>query len=177
MPSTTERAAPPQGQGYYDLDHSRWWDSHVGYFLPLALGADRLEVRAEEVRDGSGLARRFPRAARLLRAPRYRFVGEAASDDPRWPSYRIVGESFSTGVPRILRGRLDDRPWAPGPRQHLNDFVSYLFERGWQPESHGGPWWSLQLTRPCVNWPESATLGAASEPVGQRGSGSFAVAA
>lgn len=153
MPITRGYSAPPQGRGYYDRTSGRWWDSHVGHFLPLGDGADQMEVHVEEVTDDSWLGRRLPAVAKALRAPRYRFVGHAVSDDPRWPSYRVVGDVFATGRARLLGGGIDARPWAPEVLAHLNDFAAYLFERGWLPEGHGENWWSLVLSRPCVQWP------------------------
>ncbi len=156
MPTTRGFAAPPQGEGYYDRSSGRWWDNHVGHFLPLAMGCDRLEVHVEEVADDSWLARHSASVARAIHAPRYRFVGEARSDDPRWPSYRIVGDVFSTGRTTLFGGAVDARPWASEVLAHLTDFAAHLFERGWQPEGHGQHWWSLQLSRPCVQWPVPA---------------------
>jgi hypothetical protein len=155
----TAYQAPPQGNGYYDRDRTHWWDSHVGHFLPVTEASDRLVVHAQEVADDSWLGRALPRLARLVRAPRYRFVGVAASDDPRWRSYRIVGDEFTTGRLRWMGGSLAARSYAPRPLAALTEFSAHLFERGWLPESRGKQWWSRELSRPCVQWP-AATVSA-----------------
>ena len=155
--SCERSGGPPRGRGHYSADGGWWWEDGLGRWFRMRPAEDRLEIESESVGGTSAAAG----VAEILGGPygtaQYRFVGRAVSDDPRWPTYVVVGATFPA-----TRPTLDDvkaqGAWLDTMRDRLVELHATLLGEGWRPAGHGRHWWSGIYRRPCLDWdtPENA---------------------
>ena len=82
----------------------------------------------------------------------YRFVGVAHSEDARWPTYRIPGDTFP--LDRVFPA--DVPPPDQWPSEMTNSLAHLrigLANHGWLPTGRGNDPWSYHYIRPCVETP------------------------
>jgi hypothetical protein len=155
---TSPRAhlGPPQSTGHYCLEGDRWWDDNEQRWYPASAGHDSLEITVEEIGQRSLLRALFSTLSGSYGSAYLWFIGEATSVDSRWPSYRIVGDSFP-----IMRAQpFDDLacqgPFAEEANHALTMLRKRLTDEGWKPNGHGKHWYSYQYSRPRLDWDDPA---------------------
>jgi hypothetical protein len=145
-------AGPPQGTGHYSLDGSRWWDDRHQRWYSTMAGRDSLEITVEEIGQRSLLLALFGTLSGSYGSAYFWFVGTATSDDVRWPSYRVVGDSFPVMRAQPFDELADGGPFAHEAKQALAALQKRLTDEGWQLTGHGRHWYSYLYTRPQLDW-------------------------
>jgi hypothetical protein len=159
-------SGPPRGSGRYDADGRWWWDAHhQRRWFRTTPDVDVLEIEAEDVGGTSLISSLLTTLGTQHGVAYQRFVGRAHSDDPRWPTYLVVGGTFPT-----MRAPLDDLQaqgaWSTTIQEQLAELRQRLAEEGWRPAGQGAHWWSYRYTRPGLDWdtPPDAHVGGVDRP-------------
>jgi hypothetical protein len=150
--AAAECAGPPQGRGHYSAAGDRWWDDVQRRWFCTSDGEDSLEIHVEEVGARSLLRALLSTLSGSYGSSYFWFVGDARSSDPRWPTYRVHGESFP-----VLRAQLFDElevggPFAGEARHALNAFRERLVAHGWLSAGRREQWYSFRYVRPHIDW-------------------------
>jgi hypothetical protein len=154
--AVAERSGPPQGSGRYSAEGDMWWDDVQRRWFRTSEGEDSLEIHVEEIGARSLLRSLLSTLSGSYGSAYFWFVGDARSADPRWPTYRVHGESFP-----VLRAQPFDAlevggPFAAEARQALNAFRERLVARGWRSAGRGDHWYSYRYVRPHIDWESTA---------------------
>jgi hypothetical protein len=148
--STQRKAGPPQRRGHYSEDGRFWWDEGAGRWFPLTDKQDTLEIELEDIGGTSTMASLLTTLGSQFGNGYYRFVGQAHSADPRWPTCTIPGKTFP--APRAFLANLRPQDnWAEGMRQALTELREDLLAQGWQPIGQGAHPWSFTYIRPGLD--------------------------
>ena len=141
---------PDRGAGHYSEDHRRRWDDRQHRWSPVNQQADTLEIELEDYAGTSWVRSVLATLVYLFGTGTYRFVGVAHSQDGRWPTYKIVGDTFP-----VTRAWLPNLPpqeaWSPGMSSSLDDLRNELADQGWIHTGHGSQPWSDHYVRPCID--------------------------
>jgi hypothetical protein len=157
--AAAERTGPPQGSGHYSADGRMWWDDVKRRWFGISEGDDSLEIQVEEIGARSFLRSLLSTLSGSYGSAYFWFVGDARSADPRWPTYRVHGESFP-----VLRAEPFDEPGVRIPfgaeaSHALNAFRECLVAHGWLSAGRGKHWYSYRYTRPNVDWESTPDRG------------------
>ena len=145
-------AHPGRGRGHYSADRQRWWDDGLKQWFRLSPAQDTLEIGLEDSGGGSRVGGVLTTLVPQGQNSYYRFVGVAHSQDSRWPTYRITGDTFPG--PRSLLGDLPpEDEWAPGMTRSLINLRTELLAEGWLPTGRGEHPWSTRYSRACFEAP------------------------
>jgi hypothetical protein len=156
IPGKGRRAAectgPPQGRGHYSAEGDMWWDDVQSRWFFTSDGEDALEIHVEEIGARSLRRSLLSTLSGTYGSAYFWFVGDARSADPRWPTYRMHGESFP-----VLRAQPFDAlevggPFAAEARHALNAFRECLVAHGWRSAGRGDHWYSYRYVRPHIDW-------------------------
>jgi hypothetical protein len=151
--SAATPAGPPQGSGHYSANGDLWWDDPQRRWFCTSAGEDRLEIEVEEIGERSLLRSLATTLSGSYGSAYFWFVGKATSVEPRWSSYRMVGDSFP-----VMRAQPFDELGAGGPfaddaRLALIKFRRCLVDQGWKAEvGRGQHWYSYLYVRPTIDW-------------------------
>ena len=142
--------APDHGIGYYSDDHERWWDERQQRWFPVGREKDTLEIELEADGGASWLTNVITTVGSPFAIGAYRFVAVAHSQDSRWPTYRVVGETFVE-----TRAFLADIPqpeaWSSAMTASLRGLRDELAEHGWILTGRRSDPWSYRYVRPCID--------------------------
>src|SRR5664279_6041823 len=135
MPAHGHTAHPARGPGHYSADRHRWWDEREQQWLQLGDTSDTLEIELTDAGGESWIASILTVLGSQNGSGYYRFVGVARSADPRWPTYRTLGDTFP--APRgFLANIPPEQAWAPGMTRSLLNLRGELLRAGWTPTGH-----------------------------------------
>jgi hypothetical protein len=142
---------PPRGPGHYSEDGWWWWDDSQGRWFRTTDQEDELQIEAEDV-GGTSLAASLATTLSSQYGNAYfRFVAQARSADPHWPTYAMAGATFPA-----TRPSLDDVAaqgvWLETQRERFEELHRQLVEEGWRPAGRGAHWWSAIYKRPGIDW-------------------------
>jgi hypothetical protein len=142
---------PPRGPGHYSQDGSWWWDDHQHRWFRVTDQEDVLEIEAEDVGGISLAASLLTTLSSQYGNGYFRFVAQAHSADPRWPTYAVAGVTFP-GTRPSPEDVGAQGAWLDGQRQRFDELHRQLLEEGWRPAGHGVHWWSVIYRRPDLDW-------------------------
>lgn len=141
--------APDRGIGYYSDDHEFWWDERQQRWFPVGQENDTLEIELESDGGMPWHASVHTGVGSPFATGTYRFVAAAHSQDARWPTYRVAGETFVE-----TRAFLADLPqpeaWSSAMTASLRALRGELAEHGWILAGRRDEPWSYLYVRPCI---------------------------
>jgi hypothetical protein len=92
---------PPCGVGHYSGDGQWWWDDDQGRWFRTTGQEEVLEVEAQDVGGVSVAASLVTALSSQYGNAYFRFVAQARSADPRWPTYATAGATFPATRPSL----------------------------------------------------------------------------
>ena len=152
MAATVQRTGqgPDRGTGQYSQDRERWWDDRQQRWFLTGPAADTLEIELEDYAGTSWLTSVLTTLGSQFGTGTYRFIGVAHSRDPRWPTYRVVGDTF-VGARAFLADIPPQESWSPGMTESLSALRGDLADHGWILTGRGNEPWSYRYIRPCID--------------------------
>lgn len=142
--------APDRGTGYYSDDRERWWDDRQQRWFPIGQQKDTLEIEMEADGGTSWLTSVLSTVGSPFATGTYRFVAVAHSRDPRWPTYRVVGQTF-VETHAYLADIPEPEAWSSAMTASLRGLRGELAEHGWILTGRRNEPWSYRYVRPCID--------------------------